>query len=195
MGSTELYGLILNGGKSSRMGTSKGLLNYHGSTQLHHLFQLLSNYCSQVFVSVKEFDQSLPFPQIADAYQFSTPLNGISSAFHQNPDRNWLVVPIDMPLITAFHLEQLINENNSNSYFTGYKDSEGTLPEPLFGIWNNNCFSELMNFIENDNSPRKFLLNSPVHLLKIDRIENLMNGNTPEQRMKIQKTLSNRKNT
>ena len=49
-----LKALILLGGKSSRMGEEKGLIQYHEKTQAEHLLLLLEELGLEVFLSVRE---------------------------------------------------------------------------------------------------------------------------------------------
>ncbi|MGB1032768.1 MAG: NTP transferase domain-containing protein, partial [Flavobacteriales bacterium] len=49
----KLNALILSGGKSTRMGTDKGALNYHGEPQRVHLEQLLEKHVHGVYHSVR----------------------------------------------------------------------------------------------------------------------------------------------
>ncbi|MEQ9006433.1 MAG: NTP transferase domain-containing protein, partial [Ekhidna sp.] len=42
------------GGQSSRMGTDKSALNYHGKPQVEYLFELLQSKLSKAFVSVRK---------------------------------------------------------------------------------------------------------------------------------------------
>ncbi|MCB0529955.1 MAG: NTP transferase domain-containing protein, partial [Saprospiraceae bacterium] len=43
-----LYGLVLAGGESRRMGTPKSLISYHGMPQYRHAATLLGAYCSKI---------------------------------------------------------------------------------------------------------------------------------------------------
>ena len=87
--------LILIGGKSSRMGTDKGLLNYHGKPQREYLFDLAKKYCTEVYFSCRA-EQQFSEQSIIDTYSLG-PMGGILSAFDFNPNTAWLVVACDMP--------------------------------------------------------------------------------------------------
>ncbi len=52
-------GLILAGGKSQRMGQDKGLLTYHGKTQIDYCFEILSEYVDEVFISSRKNQYAL----------------------------------------------------------------------------------------------------------------------------------------
>lgn len=56
--------LILAGGRSTRMGTDKSLLTYHHQPQWRYLYELLTPYCSTVFVSCRA-DQKGNFDSFA----------------------------------------------------------------------------------------------------------------------------------
>ncbi|MCB1934435.1 MAG: molybdenum cofactor guanylyltransferase, partial [Nitrosomonas sp.] len=97
-----LYGLILAGGKSTRMGCDKGALVYHnGKDQVRYLYDVLSQFVAQVFVSVRGKQRSQSHLQgynvIEDVRNIDSPLNGILSAMDRFPEAGWLVVAVDMP--------------------------------------------------------------------------------------------------
>ena len=71
MGSSETLGLVLAGGLSTRMGTDKGLINYHGTPQREYLFELLSKVCHRVFTSCR-IGQDVPaaLNPIVDAFDY-----------------------------------------------------------------------------------------------------------------------------
>ena len=48
-----LFGLVLAGGKSQRMGEDKGLINYHGKIQREYMADLLDDICEETFISCR----------------------------------------------------------------------------------------------------------------------------------------------
>ncbi len=106
-----LFGLVLSGGKSSRMGQDKGGLRYHdGVPQTAHLYALLSQYCSQVFVSIRtqqrRIDHYKDFPVIADSADIG-PMGGLAAAF-EHERAAWLLVAVDLPSVTTETLGALV---------------------------------------------------------------------------------------
>ncbi|WP_337251646.1 molybdenum cofactor guanylyltransferase [Maribacter halichondriae] len=96
----KIYGLVLSGGKSSRMGTDKGLIDYHGAPQREYLYDLLSQVCERTFISLREEQESeLParMQTIIDLNEFKGPYNGLLSAHKKFPDVAWLVLACDLP--------------------------------------------------------------------------------------------------
>lgn len=89
-----LYGLILAGGKSTRMGRDKGSLVYHqGKNQIQYLNEVLGQHVDHVHVSIRRTQSSQAHLQayniIEDARDISSPLNGILSAMDMFPDASW----------------------------------------------------------------------------------------------------------
>jgi len=72
MNKTPLYGLVLSGGKSTRMKKDKSTLEYYGKTQTQFCYELLSRYCTQVFISNRKEQKDLGghkgLPQIHDTF-------------------------------------------------------------------------------------------------------------------------------
>jgi molybdopterin-guanine dinucleotide biosynthesis protein A len=137
-----IHGLILAGGRSSRMGRDKSLIPFHGKPQREYLAELLANYCDNVFLSRKKNDGVFPtFKTIPDNYPTDSPLNGILSAFDVHPDVAWLTVPVDMPWVDSKTITSLISNRDIYKAATCFLDSDGKNPEPLLPLWEPSCYS------------------------------------------------------
>jgi len=189
MSKTGLKGLILGGGKSSRMGFDKNELDFHGSPQSKFLSHLLRQFCEEVFYSCKNIKNvAEELNPLVDQYDVESPLNGILSAFKLRPKSAWLTVPNDMPGINEESILYLVSNRDLNSMATCFYDSEGALPEPLFCIWEPACLPSLLKFYEDGNiSPRDFLNKTTVRLLKSPFTDLNLNINSPEDLDKFRK--------
>lgn len=173
--------LILIGGKSSRMGTDKSLLNYHGKPQREYLFDLAQKCCSEIYFSCRE-EQKFSEKTIIDKYESLGPMSGILSAFEHNKDVAWLVVACDMPLINERSFETLIKHRNSEKVATTFFSKENNAPDPLFTIYEPKAYAQLAEYVESGNkSPKIFLQNADIQLIKSENIDFLKNINTKEE--------------
>jgi molybdopterin-guanine dinucleotide biosynthesis protein A len=180
---SDINGLILNGGKSQRMGFDKGLISFHNKPQSEYLYELLGSMCRQVFMSYKAEDPIVNLQNyIVDKFALDSPLNGILSAFEFDPDHAWLTVPIDMPFITREIIDLLVAERDKECDATCFTDADGILPEPLVTIWEPLAFPKLKQFQSaGKKSPRDFLISNRVKLLKAPHHNFHLNVNTPEE--------------
>lgn len=178
----KLYGLVLGGGLSSRMGMDKGELHYYDKPQREYVFNLLQKFCAQVYQSIgKSTGKTTVVNPIKDVFPFNSPLNGILSAFQQHSDVAWLTIPVDMPLVNEQSIQFLINHRDTQSVATCFYDSEGKLPEPLLTIWEPKSFRLLSDFMATGKiSPRDFLASNKPKLLNAPDKNVLRNVNTPE---------------
>ncbi|WP_281614717.1 NTP transferase domain-containing protein [Flammeovirga sp. SubArs3] len=177
-----LKGLVLTGGKSTRMGEDKSVLNYHGQPQWKYAKELLEKYCSEVHVSVaSESDTYQEASQIADKFIGLGPMGGILSAFQNDPNAAWLVIACDLPLLSEHSLDQLVSNRNSNKVATSFKSPTMDFPEPLICIWEPKAYGTLLEYLSWGYScPRKALINSDIELLIADKEEEMVNANTKE---------------
>lgn len=187
---SKLTGLILTGGRSSRMGQDKSKLIYHHKPQREHLVDLLSPYCERVYWSVNEEQKAeltgADQPFIVDAFSVATPLNGILSAFQHDPESAWLVVACDMPLITNQSLDALLEGRNTAKLATVFYDSDGLEPEPLLGIYEPAFWPILKQaLLEGYYSPRKLLQLNDIQILVAPAIRELANVNDPQTRAQL----------
>ncbi|MGI9545991.1 MAG: NTP transferase domain-containing protein, partial [Flavobacteriaceae bacterium] len=170
MSSTILNGLVLAGGKSTRMGKDKGQIPYHGIPQSNHLYHILEGICDNTFMSIREDQQSQyegAFKVIVDQNQFRGPFNGLLSAFNLDPEVAWLVVACDLPLIDEKSLQLLVKERDSTKLATAFATEKSGLPEPLAAIWESLGLKKAIEYLGHSESscPRKYLINSDIKLV------------------------------
>ncbi|QQL50495.1 NTP transferase domain-containing protein [Mucilaginibacter ginkgonis] len=175
-----VYGLVLAGGKSTRMHTDKGAIAYHGKSQRAHSYDLLSEIVDEVFISGAAEDG---YPIIADTFLGLGPLGGIVSAMQQNPDAAWLTIACDLPYLTEDTLRYLTQNRDPSKTATAFLDSEGKFPEPLITIWEPRAYPRMLQFLSQGYScPRKVLINSDVKLLAAPDVSEFRNINHPSER-------------
>ena len=183
MTENNINGVILVGGRSSRMKESKAKISYHGKPQHEYLFDLLTPLCKKVFTSCKEHvDIPEKFNPVTDSFNFDSPLNGILCAFQNDITSALLSVPVDMPLIDVDLIQFLIHQRDKSKVATCFWDSTGEFPEPLVTLWESNSYSPLMEYQKKGGiSPREFLQQQDVNIIQSPNPKYLININSPEE--------------
>lgn len=181
-----LFGLVLAGGRSTRMGRDKASIEFQGRSQLERALALLRPLVSHAFVSVRADQQHDPLraahPQIVDAGGVDGPAAGIRAAQAARPDAAWLVVACDLPLLDAATLQHLIARRDPQHLATAFRSTRDGLPEPLCAIYEPASGPALEQFLATGrNCPRKFLIQSGTLLLDQPNPEALDNVNTPDE--------------
>ena len=189
-----LYGLVLSGGQSSRMGSDKSLLKWHGIPQRDYAFQLLMQFCEQVNTSVSAATNSPGFKNpIRDQFTFGGPVNGILSALELNPDVAWLTLPVDMPLIDRTIIEFLISNRDQSKMATCFRYKGSSNLQPLLAIWEPQCRKPLLAYCQTgESSPHQFLKTVAVHYVDIADDKVLTSINSPADLAAFQQRWSNR---
>lgn len=182
----KIFGLVLAGGKSTRMGKDKGMIPYHGMPQREFLYHLLSRVCTETFVSIRP-DQKADFPEdmqtIVDDDVYKGPYNGMLSAHNKFPEVAWLVLACDLPLIDLASLQELIAARDPNLLATTFVQKEEPLPEPLCAVWEPHALENSKSYLESGKGtcPRKFLINNETKLVIPSNANVLLNANSEEE--------------
>jgi molybdopterin-guanine dinucleotide biosynthesis protein A len=184
--STPLYGLVLTGGRSTRMGQDKAALRIDGRTQLERTVALMMPHVARAFVSVRADQRDDPlragFEQIADSRENLGPIAGILAAQERFPDSAWLVLACDLPLLDAATLAFLLRARAPQRLATAFRSSHDGLPEPLCAVYEPASRANLLAYVERGHHcPRKFLLGADVQLIDEPDARALDNANTPEE--------------
>ena len=185
MPTKPVYGLVLAGGESRRMGRDKALLVRDGKSQLSHVVALLESVSDRVFVSTrreqKEESERSQFEQIVDGYEGIGPVAGILSAMDAYPDVHWLIVACDLANIDEPTLSYLLENHSIKQPFTAFKSSYDELPEPLCAFYRYGSEAIIRQFVDDGIvCPRKIMIRSDSKLLDQPNPDALDNINTPD---------------
>lgn len=179
-----LKGLVLAGGKSTRMGRDKGQLDYHGKPQREFLADQLAAFCQETRISLRAGQESdLPnYATLVDTFTGLGPYGAILSAFREDPNAAWLTVAVDLPYLTERTLEYLVQHRNPSALATAFHNPDSGFPEPLITIWEPRAYPKLLEFLSQGYScPRKVLINTEVQELELPELEEIYNANHPEE--------------
>ncbi len=177
-------GLVLCGGKSTRMGRDKGEIAYHEKAQREHVYDLLCGLCDETYLSCNQQQSNAidNIPVIEDVLPGLGPVSGILSAFQNNTKVAWLTVACDLPLLDAATLAYLTEHRNQPKIATAFWDEEGKFPEPLITIWEPQAYPILLQWVsEGYTCPRKVLINSDVEMLTAPDTSVFANINTMQE--------------
>ncbi len=134
--SANTYGLVVCGGKSSRMGTEKCSLIYRDKPQHELLCNMLHGLCPKTFISCSQLQlDSLitNHTKMADlpAYESVGPMAALLTAFAHFPENDFLVLACDYPFLTAEDLKDFSNHINHNCTAAAFYHESAGLYEPL----------------------------------------------------------------
>ncbi len=91
-----LGGVILAGGRSSRMGTDKALLDWHGVPLVVHVYEAVKAAVDGPVIVVKAPGQDLPVPAIDDPQRYGGPVAGVREGLKEVGMRAF-VCGVDQP--------------------------------------------------------------------------------------------------
>ena len=180
-----LWGLVLAGGRSRRMGTDKALLEKDGRTQLARTVDLLERFVERVFVSARPDQARDPERKrhelIIDRYEDLGPVAGILSAMREYPDVDWLVVACDLPNVDDDTIAALREGRAADRPFIAFRSTYDDLPEPLCAIYAQGAEARIAEFVDQGvKCPRKMMIRSDTVLLTQPDPNALDNVNTPD---------------
>jgi molybdopterin-guanine dinucleotide biosynthesis protein A len=122
----NLFGVVLCGGESRRMGSDKGLLQTNGKTWAQHIAAKLSALGIPAVVSINEqqlesYGDIFSAEQLViDSVDIKGPLKGLLSVHEQYPSKNILLMACDLIDMDEATLKNLIEHYQNNEAFDFY---------------------------------------------------------------------------
>jgi molybdopterin-guanine dinucleotide biosynthesis protein A len=178
----NITGIILAGGKSSRMGTEKGLIIYKNKPFVEHIIEAMSPLVDNIIIiSNNKAYESFGFKCYEDLIKNTGPLAGIYTGLRYSKTNNNLIVSCDIPLIKTVVLQKLIDQKNDASEVIQIQSQGKNMP--LIALYKKSCEVIFMEELhQNQKKVQKALKKCNVKTVIIDgSLEQVTaNINTPE---------------
>ncbi len=183
----NITGIILAGGKSSRMGSEKGLLLLNGIPFIEHINNALQPLIDELIIvsNNPEYDK-FQGTRVQDIIPNSGPIAGLHAGLSYSNTENNLVLSCDVPYVTTNLLQRLLLQEKDDHDLIMFADRQQTIP--LIAMYKKRCVSKCKQFLDqNEKRLRKLISELSTKTITILEKEYLLvsNINTPEDLKKI----------
>lgn len=138
----KISGVILAGGKSSRMGSDKGMCDYKGKKLVSYAIELLDPYCDELLISANSFQyDQFGYKVIQDSYTSKGPMSGIYEGLKMANNDMVLLLSCDMPHVNSQAVDLLLSQVNIQ--LDCFVPSVNSKMQPLFAVYNR-CLLSVM---------------------------------------------------
>jgi molybdopterin-guanine dinucleotide biosynthesis protein A len=146
--SKNITGIILAGGKSSRMGTDKGLLKLDGVQFIERIINTMKPLVNDIIIvsNNPDYDQ-FDYKCIKDSIKDAGPLAGLYTGLEHSKTEYNLVLSCDVPLINSSVLNLLIKGIDETSDIIQIKSNNRTMP--LIAIYKKQCMHHCLELLQN----------------------------------------------
>lgn len=140
---------ILSGGRSSRMGMNKALVDLNGITVIEYILARLQVHFQEIFIVTNEPElyQSYHAKVITDIYPRKGPIAGIHAALRASTSGPLFVLSCDMPFVNFAAADFMLQR--AYSYDSVVPVLGGHL-QPTAAVYNPSCLEYLTDCLEND---------------------------------------------
>lgn len=189
----NITGIILSGGKSTRMGEDKGLIKIKGKTFVELVIDAITPLVDKVLIvsNYSVYDQ-FGCQRIKDAINNAGPLAGLYTGLkHSESDYN-LVLSCDIPLIKTHILKKIVSVNYNNYDVVQVQSGEKTMP--LIALYKKQCQALCLQLLNKNEKRLKVLvsqLNTKTIILDSKYMNCVKNINTQEDLKQMEYEIEN----
>jgi len=179
--------IILAGGKSSRMGTDKGLLMLNNKPMIGYIIETLLQITNDIII-VSNNNEYAKFniPIYTDLIKESGPLAGIYTGLIHSKHAKNIVISCDVPFVSVELLNFLIKNSENNDVIIPTNNNKN---HQVIGVYDKSCASIFKEELANNQRKMKLALEK-VNLKIIDanqfNSKEFTNINTPIELNEIQ---------
>ncbi|SMC38020.1 molybdenum cofactor guanylyltransferase [Sporomusa malonica] len=171
-------GIILAGGRSSRMGRDKTLLSFNNETLIERTIKKLSSFVDEIIIASNDTAKYnfSDFREVPDIYPGMGPLAGMHAGLRAAQNQYSFIVSCDMPLFTVELARYLLERR------AGYDVIAPEIQqcwEPLCAVYSRNCITPIEQCLQAGVS-QVYQFYPQVRVLKIPESELQTVGNLEE---------------
>jgi len=147
---TRMTGIILAGGKSSRMGQDKGLAQLLDKTLTEWPLESLKPWVEEILISANESSyERFGYPVIKDKHTGIGPIGGILSCLEMSRNDTNILISCDTPFINSDLIKYLLDRSGDSDVTVPWFG--GTKYEPLIGIYRKTILPVMRKSISQNN--------------------------------------------
>ncbi|MGY8886185.1 MAG: molybdenum cofactor guanylyltransferase [Flavobacteriales bacterium] len=154
---STITGIILAGGKSSRMGEDKGFLKLNGKTFMSSIIAALKPIVGEIIIvsNNSEYDV-FNLKRVADSMEDSGPLAGLYSGLLHSETENNIVLSCDVPLISSSVLKKLLEGAPSEAEVIQFESEGKTMP--LVAMYKKKCRHHFLKLLQTNERRLRFAI-------------------------------------
>lgn len=154
---STITGIILAGGKSSRMGEDKGFLKLNGKTFMSSIIAALNPIVGEIIIvsNNSEYDV-FNLKRVADSMEDSGPLAGLYSGLLHSETENNIVLSCDVPLISTSVLKKLLEGAPSEAEVIQFESEGKTMP--LVAMYKKKCRLHFLKLLQTNERRLRFAI-------------------------------------
>ena len=185
---TNITGIILAGGKSSRMGTDKGFMILNDLSFMSRIIKVIKPLVSDLIIvsNDKKYDV-FNLKRIDDMIENSGPLAGLYSGLYHSKTKYNLVLSCDVPLINSAVIKILLDECDDQFDVIQLESNGETIP--LVALYKKDCMHLIFELLQNNEKRLRYAVEqfkTKTISVNNELREYVRNINTPEQLREIQ---------
>lgn len=164
-----IHGFVLAGGKSSRMGADKAMLEFGGRPMVEIAVEKLRSFCADVSIAGNRDDLSRFAPVVLEERIDAGPAAGIEAGLEASRQEWALFVPVDVPLVPAELLRRWADfaihadKNSDAESFAGLMGTylrSGEIHHPTFCLLRRRLLPIISRQLDHDHRSLRKILDS-----------------------------------
>ena len=176
---TDITGIILAGGKSTRMGEDKSNKLYKGIPFLQHIIEAMKKVTNKIIIITNNACHTkFGYPCFSDIVPDQGPIGGIYTAlYHASTEKN-MILSCDVPFITYDILNNLIKQYDPTYDIIAYQNT------PLVALYHRSTLNTFLKSIETKHLRLRDVLTTlrvKNIYIKKNMAPYIVNINTPQQ--------------
>lgn len=188
IGIEKVTGIILAGGKSSRMGTDKGFLKLNNRLFIKHIINAIKPLVSEIIIVSDNKDYDVfGLKRVEDDIKNAGPLSGVHSGLKTSKTQYNLVLSCDIPLITTKILKKLLNGIDKHTDIIQIVSQGKSMP--LIALYKKQCETVFFQLLHKNERRMYYAINQcnlKTIVLQPEEEIYTRNINTPEDFKKIE---------